>query len=108
MDKRLKAFERLLSIMDDLREQCPWDKEQTFESLRPLTLEETYELSDAILEKDDREIQAELGDLIMHIVFYSKIAKEKNAFDISDVLHGICDKLVYRHPHIYSDTSVKD
>jgi XTP/dITP diphosphohydrolase len=108
MDQRLQAFERLLNIMDDLRSQCPWDKKQTLESLRYLTIEETYELSDAILEKDFEELKGEIGDLMLHMVFYSKIASETNQFDITDVLNGICDKLVRRHPHIYSDTIVKD
>ena len=108
MDQRLQAFERLLNIMDDLRSQCPWDKKQTLESLRYLTIEETYELSDAILEKDFDELKGEIGDLMLHMVFYSKIASETNAFDITDVLNGICDKLVRRHPHIYGDTKVKD
>lgn len=94
--------------MDDLRTQCPWDKKQTLESLRYLTIEETYELSDAILEKDFDELKGEIGDLMLHMVFYSKIASETNAFDITDVLNGICDKLVRRHPHIYGDVTVKD
>lgn len=103
MDVRLQAFERLLNIMDDLREQCPWDKKQTLESLRYLSIEEMYELSDAILDKDMEEIKKELGDIMLHLVFYSKIASESNHFDITDVLNGICDKLVHRHPHIYGD-----
>ena len=106
MDKRLKAFERLLNIMDDLREKCPWDKEQTMDSLRHLTIEEVYELSDAIIEKDYNAIKGELGDLMLHIVFYAKIASEQNKFDIADVLEAISDKLVYRHPHIYGDVKV--
>jgi XTP/dITP diphosphohydrolase len=106
MEEKLKAFKRLLNIMDELREGCPWDREQTFESLRHLTIEEVYELSDAILDEDLEEIKKELGDLILHIVFYAKIGSEKKAFDIKDVLNQISDKLVYRHPHIYSDTSV--
>ena len=106
MDKRLKAFERLLNIMDDLREKCPWDKEQTMDSLRHLTIEEVYELSDAIIEKDFNAIKGELGDLMLHIVFYSKIASEQKKFDITDVLEAISDKLVYRHPHIYGDVEV--
>lgn len=106
MDRRLKAFERLLNIMDDLRKDCPWDREQTMESLRHLTIEEVYELSDAIMEKDMDAIKGELGDLMLHIVFYSKIASEQNAFDIADVLEAISDKLVYRHPHIYGDVKV--
>ncbi len=108
MDKRLKAFERLLDIMDDLRSQCPWDKKQTMESLRHLTIEETYELSDAILEGDNDEIRKEIGDLMLHLVFYSKIGSEKNAFTITEVLNGICEKLIRRHPHIYGDVKVKD
>lgn len=108
MDKRLVAFERLLNIMDDLRSQCPWDMKQTLESLRYLTIEETYELSDAIIEKDYDELKGEIGDLMLHMVFYSKIAAEQNQFDITDVLNGICEKLVRRHPHIYGDVTVKD
>jgi XTP/dITP diphosphohydrolase len=107
-DKRLSAFKRLLDIMDDLRQQCPWDRKQTLDSLRYLTIEETYELSDAILEKDMDEIKKELGDLMLHLVFYAKIGSEKNAFDIADVLNGISEKLVHRHPHIYGDVKVKD
>ncbi|MCF8331715.1 MAG: nucleoside triphosphate pyrophosphohydrolase [Bacteroidales bacterium] len=102
------AFERLLNIMDDLRQQCPWDRKQTLESLRYLTIEETYELSDAILEKDFSEIRKELGDLMLHIVFYAKIGQEKEAFNISDVLNGISDKLIHRHPHIYGDVEADD
>lgn len=108
MDERLVAFERLLNIMDDLREKCPWDKKQTLESLRHLTIEETYELADAILDNDLDELKGEIGDLMLHIVFYSKIASEKGAFDITDVLNAICDKLVHRHPHIYSDVVAED
>ena len=108
MDKRLKAFERLLNIMDDLREKCPWDKKQTLESLRHLTIEETYELADAIIKNDLQELKGEIGDVMMHMVFYSKIASEKKAFDITDVLNGVCDKLVHRHPHIYSDAVVQN
>ncbi len=107
-EQQLAAFDRLLTIMDELREQCPWDKKQTFESLRHLTIEETYELGDAILDKDLNEIKKELGDVLLHIVFYSKIGSETNDFDIADVANGICDKLIHRHPHIYSDTVVKD
>lgn len=105
---KLKAFDRLLTIMDELRAKCPWDKKQTLESLRHLTIEEVYELSDAILENNMEEIKKELGDIILHMVFYSKIADEKNAFDIQDVLTAICDKLVYRHPHIYGDPENPD
>ena len=108
MQKKLKAFERLLTIMDELRTSCPWDKKQTLESLRYLTIEEVYELSDAILDKNMTEIKKELGDLMLHMVFYSKIASETNDFDISDVLDSISDKLVYRHPHIYGDTEAND
>jgi XTP/dITP diphosphohydrolase len=107
-DPRLKAFKRLLDIMDDLRSSCPWDREQTLESLRHLTIEETYELSDAILDNDLSEIKKELGDLMLHMVFYAKIGSEKGAFDITDVLDGICDKLVFRHPHIYGDVKVNN
>jgi len=103
MHKKLKAFERLLSIMDELREKCPWDKKQTIESLRHLTIEETYELSDAILSNNIQEVKNELGDLMLHLVFYSKIASEKNLFNIEDVLDDICKKLIHRHPHIYSN-----
>ncbi|WP_369996306.1 nucleoside triphosphate pyrophosphohydrolase [Winogradskyella sp.] len=103
---QLKAFERLLIIMDELREQCPWDKKQTMESLRHLTIEEVYELGDAILDDDLDEVKKELGDVLLHIVFYSKIGSETNAFDIADVCHSISDKLVERHPHIYADVKV--
>jgi XTP/dITP diphosphohydrolase len=106
MEEKLKAFERLLKIMDELREKCPWDRKQTLESLRHLTIEEVYELSDAIVEKDLNEIRNELGDIILHIVFYSKIGSEKNAFDIADVINGVCEKLIKRHPHIYGDVQV--
>lgn len=106
--EKLKAFDRLLTIMDELRENCPWDKKQTLESLRHLTIEETYELSDAILEGDLPEIRKELGDIMLHIVFYARIASEKKAFDMADVLHGICDKLIQRHPHIYGDVEAND
>ena len=108
MENKTKAFARLLTIMDELREQCPWDKKQTYESLRYLTIEEMYELSDAILERDIDEIKKELGDLLLHIVFYSRIASETNDFDISDVINNVCDKLVHRHPHIYGDVEVVD
>ncbi|WP_445732796.1 nucleoside triphosphate pyrophosphohydrolase [Mariniflexile sp.] len=103
---QLKAFDRLLTIMDDLREGCPWDKKQTMESLRHLTIEETYELGDAILDNDLQEIKKELGDVLLHIVFYSKIGSETNVFDIADVCNGICEKLINRHPHIYGDVKV--
>ena len=105
---QLEAFDRLLTIMDELREQCPWDKKQTMETLRHLTIEETYELGDAILDQDLEEVKKELGDLLLHIVFYSKIGSETKDFDIADVCHGICDKLVSRHPHIYGDVVVQN
>jgi XTP/dITP diphosphohydrolase len=108
MDRKITAFARLLTIMDELRAQCPWDKSQTLESLRYLTIEETYELSDAILDKDLDGIGKELGDLMLHIVFYAKIGSELGAFDMADVLNGINEKLVRRHPHIYSDVEVAD
>jgi XTP/dITP diphosphohydrolase len=107
-EEKLKAFERLLEIMDELREKCPWDREQTLDSLRNLTIEETYELADAIMDQDLDEIRKELGDLILHIVFYAKIGSEKGSFDIADVLHGINRKLVYRHPHVFGERKVKD
>jgi XTP/dITP diphosphohydrolase len=109
MKEKLAAFERLLTIMDELREQCPWDRKQTFESLRHLTIEETYELADAILDKDLDEIRKETGDLMLHMVFYARIASEsEKGWDIADSLHGICDKLVSRHPHIYGDVKADD
>ena len=108
MNKKSKAFVRLLTIMDELREKCPWDKKQTMDSLRYLTIEELYELSDAILDKDTDEIKKELGDILLHIVFYSRIASETNDFDITDVINSVCDKLIHRHPHIYGDVDVKD
>jgi XTP/dITP diphosphohydrolase len=107
MDKKLAQFERLLNIMDDLRAECPWDKKQTLESLRHLTIEETYELCDAILENDMDELKGEIGDLMLHLVFYSKIASEQKAFDIADVLEFVCEKLIRRHPHIYGDTKAE-
>ena len=107
-EEKLTAFDRLLTIMDELRENCPWDKKQTMESLRHLTIEETYELSDAIIENDLEEIKKELGDLMLHLVFYARIGSEKNRFDISDVLNAVCDKLIRRHPHIYGDLDVED
>jgi len=107
-EEKLKAFERLLEIMDELREKCPWDREQTLDSLRNLTIEETYELADAIMDQDLNEIRKELGDLLLHIVFYAKIGSEKGAFDIGDVLNGINEKLVFRHPHVFGDRKVKD
>lgn len=102
--KQLEAFGRLLDVMDDLREKCPWDRKQTMESLRHLTIEETYELSDAILKGDLQEVKKEIGDIMLHLVFYAKIASEKGAFDVADVLHAQCEKLIFRHPHIYGDT----
>ena len=105
---KLEAFDRLLTIMDELRENCPWDKKQTLQTLRHLTIEETYELSDAILEGDLPEIKNELGDLMLHNIFYARIAAEANAFDLSDVLNGICDKLIERHPHVYGDVIAND
>lgn len=106
--EKLEAFGRLLDIMDDLREKCPWDKKQTMESLRVLTIEETYELTDAIIANDLEEIKKELGDILLHMVFYAKIGEEKEAFDIADVLYEISEKLIRRHPHIYADTTVMD
>lgn len=106
--EQLQAFDRLLTIMDELREQCPWDKKQTMETLRHLTIEEVYELGDAILEKDLEEVKKELGDVLLHIVFYSRIGSETNSFDIADVCHSICDKLIERHPHIYGDVKVEN
>jgi XTP/dITP diphosphohydrolase len=105
MEKKLEAFGRLLTIMDELREQCPWDKKQTMESLRHLTIEETYELTDAIIKNDLTEIKKELGDVMLHLVFYARIASETGAFDIADVLNSLCDKLITRHPHIYGDVT---
>ena len=106
--EQLAAFNRLLDIMDELREKCPWDKKQTLESLRHLTIEETYELADAILENDLQEVKKELGDVLLHIIFYAKIGSEKNAFDIGDVANSISDKLIHRHPHIYGDVVVEN
>ncbi len=105
---QLQAFDRLLTIMDELREQCPWDKKQTMETLRHLTIEETYELGDAILDNDLNEVKKELGDVLLHIVFYAKIGSETNDFDIADVCNNICEKLISRHPHIYGDVKVAD
>ena len=107
-EDKLKAFDRLLTIMDELREQCPWDKKQTMQSLRHLTIEETYELGDAILDNDLQEVKKELGDLLLHIVFYSRIGSETKDFDIADVINEICEKLISRHPHIYGDISVEN
>jgi len=106
--EQLKAFERLLDIMDELREKCPWDRKQTFQSLKHLTIEEVYELNDAISENNTEEIKKELGDLLLHIVFYAKIGSEDRSFDIADVCNGICEKLIVRHPHIYGDVEVQD
>ncbi|NPA42436.1 MAG: nucleoside triphosphate pyrophosphohydrolase [Chlorobi bacterium] len=107
-EEKMQAFGRLLDIMDDLREKCPWDRKQTFDSLRHLTIEEVYELSDAILDKDYDKIKEELGDILLHMVFYAKLGEEKGAFDIADVAHAISDKLIKRHPHIYGDVKVAD
>ncbi len=107
-EQQLEAINRLLNIMDELRSKCPWDKKQTFQSLRHLTIEETYELGDAILKNDFQEIKKELGDLLLHIVFYAKIGSETNTFDIADVANSIAEKLIYRHPHIYGDVTVKN
>src|SRR6185295_16817092 len=106
MSDKGQAFERLLGIMDELREKCPWDKKQTMETLRHLTIEETYELTDSILENDLPAIKKELGDIMLHLLFYAKIAEEKKAFDIASVIHAQCEKLIYRHPHIYGDVKV--
>ena len=106
-DPRLIAFERLLTIMDDLREKCPWDKKQTFETLRTLTIEETYELADAIATNDLNALQGEIGDLFLHLVFYCKLGEEVKAFTVESVLNAICEKLIFRHPHIYGDTKVE-
>lgn len=103
LNKKLKEFGRLLEIMTELRAKCPWDKEQTFESLRTLTIEETYELADAIMKNDKKEIRKELGDILLHVVFYSEMASETDDFDIYDVCNGLCEKLIYRHPHIFGD-----
>jgi XTP/dITP diphosphohydrolase len=108
MKEKKEAFGKLLEVMDELRAKCPWDREQTNETLRTLTIEETYELAEALLEGSDAAIRKELGDLLLHIVFYAKIGEEKNAFSIKDVIDGLIEKLVYRHPHIFSDTQVKD
>lgn len=108
MDPRLVAFARLLQIMDELRAQCPWDQKQTFETLRNLTIEETYEMADAITDKDYKSLEGELGDLFLHLVFYSKLGEEQGLFDVESVLKKICDKLIYRHPHIYGDVQATD
>src|SRR5690554_4965487 len=106
--ENIEAFDRLLTIMDQLRNLCPWDKKQTIESIRHLTIEETFELSDAILDNDLEEVKKELGDIMLHMVFYARMADEQKAFDMADVLNGICHKLINRHPHIYSDVEAKD
>ncbi len=106
--EKMEAFGRLLDVMDDLREKCPWDKKQTLQTLRHLTLEETYELSEAILSEDLQEIKKEIGDVLLHLVFYSKIGSEKGSFDIADVINSLNEKLIFRHPHIYGDVEVKD
>src|SRR5215210_1851145 len=108
MAKEGEAFERLVSIMDELREKCPWDKKQTIQSLRQMTIEETYELADAITEKDWKGIKEELGDILLHVVFYAKISAEKNEFTLPEVINGICEKLIARHPHIYGDVEVEN
>jgi MazG family protein len=108
LQQKLQAFERLLTIMDELREQCPWDRKQTMQSLRNLTIEETYELADAILDEDMDGTKEELGDLLLHMVFYARIASEQGAYDIADALNSVCEKLIARHPHIYGDITVKD
>lgn len=108
MNEKLEAFERLLNIMDELREKCPWDKKQTLESLRHLTIEETYELADAIIDNSIVDVKKELGDLLLHIVFYARIASETNEFTITDVINSLCEKLIYRHPHVFGDVKVKD
>ena len=107
-NKEIEAFVRLLDVMDELREKCPWDRKQTMETLRPLTIEETYELSDAIMENDEMGIAKELGDILLHIVFYAKIGSEKGTFDIADVMNKLCDKLIYRHPHVFGETQVSN
>jgi XTP/dITP diphosphohydrolase len=108
MNPNAASFLRLVTIMDELREQCPWDKEQTIQTLRPLTIEETYELADAITDQNWKGIKEELGDLFLHLVFYARIGREQQQFSLEEVLQGVCEKLIYRHPHIYGDTQVKD
>ncbi len=105
-EEKLQAFSRLLDVMDTLREKCPWDRKQTYQSLRPNSIEEVYELADALLKEDDRNICKELGDVLLHVVFYAKIGSEKGTFDIADVCNKLCDKLIYRHPHVYGETKV--
>ncbi len=108
MEEKLESFRKLLEIMDELRTKCPWDREQTMESIRNLTIEETYELADAILQGDSQHVKKELGDLLLHIVFYSKIASETNSFDIKDVIDSLCQKLIFRHPHVFGDVDVQN
>ena len=108
LDKRLVAFQRLLDIMDELREKCPWDRKQTYESLRPNTIEETFELCDALIKNDEKNICKELGDVLLHVVFYAKIGSENRKYDIADVCNQLCDKLIFRHPHVYGDAVAKD
>jgi MazG family protein len=108
LNEKTESFGRLLTIMDELRENCPWDKKQTFDSLRTLTIEEVYELAEAVISEKPEEIKKELGDLLLHVVFYARLGSEEKSFDIADVIHSLCDKLIYRHPHIYGDTTVKD
>ena len=107
-EEKLEAFGRILDVLDELREKCPWDRKQTNESLRPQTIEEVYELSDAILKGEERELSKELGDVLLHVIFYAKIGEEKQNFDIVDVINFLCDKLIYRHPHVFSDAQVGD
>ena len=107
-EEKLRAFERILDILDELREKCPWDRKQTLQSLRHLTLEEVYELSDSLLEENMEEIKKEIGDVFLHLIFYAKIASEKGVFDIADVLNALCEKLIFRHPHIYGDVIAED
>ena len=107
-EEQLKAFDRLLTIMDELREKCPWDRKQTFESLRQNTIEETYELASALIKDDMNEIAKELGDVLLHVVFYAKIGSEKGVFDIADVCNKIADKLIFRHPHVYGEQAVEN
>lgn len=107
-EEKMAAFGRLLDVMDELREKCPWDRKQTIESLRPQTIEETYELSDAILKGDLKELSKEIGDVLLHVVFYAKIGSEKGEFDIVDVINRLCDKLIYRHPHVFGEKQVAD
>lgn len=107
-DKKLKSFEKALEVMDRLREECPWNRAQTNESLRPMTLEEVYELSDAVLKKEEDNLKKELGDVFLHIMFYSRIAEEEGRFDIADVMDKLCEKMIYRHPHVFSDTKAAD